>query len=138
MKSKALALTACGIMVLASAALPGLTQEQAADRDRQSTPRRHFGGLIDDYTPSAAVVAGGPYEMRGKWSLTLDEQRGTGTFSAVMNMETSDYGIVQGTVNKDDPTTRGELRKLAFRNISSIKFGCTCPHNRIQSCDLTR
>lgn len=78
----------------------------AGDRDRPSPPPRHFSGLINDYTPSAAVVGGGPYEMRGKWSLAVD-QRGTANFSAVMNMETSDYGIVQGTVNKDDPTTRG-------------------------------
>ena len=79
----------------------------AADRDHPSPPPRHFAGLINDYTPSAAVVVGGPYEMRGKWSLDLDERRGTATFAAVMNMETSDYGITQGTVNKDDPATRG-------------------------------
>ena len=79
----------------------------ALDRDRPSPSPRHFSGLINDYTPSAAVVGGGPYEMRGNWSLDLDEPRGTATFAAVMNMETSDYGIAQGTVNKDDPTTRG-------------------------------
>ena len=51
----------------------------ARDRDRPSPPPRHFSGLINDYTPSAAVVGGGPYEMRGKWSLDLDERRGTAT-----------------------------------------------------------
>ncbi len=85
----------------------GWTGHQAGDRNRPSPPTRHFSGLINDYTPSAAVVGGGPYEMHGKWSLDLDERRGTATFAAVMNMETSDYGITQGTVNKDDPTTRG-------------------------------
>jgi hypothetical protein len=79
----------------------------ARDRDRPSPPPRHFSGLINDYTPSAAVVGGGPYEMRGKWSLDVDERQGTARFSGVMNMETSDYGIAQGTVNKDDPNTRG-------------------------------
>jgi hypothetical protein len=67
----------------------------------------HYSGLLNDHTPSAAVVKGGPYEMRGKWTLEVDERRGTGKFSAEMDMQTSDYGIVQGTVNKDDPTTRG-------------------------------
>ena len=66
-----------------------------------------YVGLINDYTPSAAVTKGGPYEMRGKWSLDVDERHGTARFSAAMNMETSDYGITQGTVNKDDPSTRG-------------------------------
>jgi hypothetical protein len=37
----------------------------------------------------------------------VDKRRGIATFSAAMNMETSDYGIAQNTVNKDDPTTRG-------------------------------
>jgi hypothetical protein len=99
---------ACGIAVVFSAVgLRGVTQDHASDRDQRGTPAaRHFSGLINDYTPSAAIVAGGPYEMRGRWSLDLDERRGTARFSAEMNMETSDYGIVQGTVNKDDPTTR--------------------------------
>ena len=71
------------------------------------TPPVHYEGLINDYTPSAAVVGGGPYEMRGKWSMDVDEFRGTATFYASMNMETSDYGITQGSVDKDNPTSRG-------------------------------
>ncbi|HZP48030.1 MAG TPA: hypothetical protein VFB07_05840 [Vicinamibacterales bacterium] len=98
---------ACAMAVVASAAgVRGLTRDRSDDQGRRSPALRHFRGLINDYTPSAAVVGGGPYEMRGKWSLDVDERVGTAAFSAVMNMETSDYGIVQGTVNKDDPTTR--------------------------------
>ncbi len=67
----------------------------------------HFSGLLNDYTPSAAVVKGGPYEMRGQWQLDLDQRQSMARFSAEMNMETSDFGIAQGTVDKDDPTTRG-------------------------------
>ena len=67
---------------------------------------KHFSGLLNDHTPSAAVVSGGPYEMHGKWSLDVDEARGTATFTAAMDMETSDFGITQGNVNKDDPATR--------------------------------
>jgi hypothetical protein len=90
----------------------GLTAAVAGDRDdrdhgRPDTLPVHFSGLLNDHTPSAAVVKGGPYEMRGKWSMDVDERRGMAQFSAAMDMQTSDYGITQGTVNKDDPTTRG-------------------------------
>ena len=48
-----------------------------------------FSGVINDYSPS--TVSGGPYEIRGDWS--LDVHGGTADFSADLNMETSDYGI---------------------------------------------
>jgi hypothetical protein len=109
MKNKVLRLVARDLAILTVATgLGGLTLALAGER--QEPPPVHYIGLINDYTPSAAVVKGGPYEMRGRWSLDVNERRGTATFSAVMNMETSDYGIVQGTVDKDevDPTkTRG-------------------------------
>ncbi|HUJ32111.1 MAG TPA: hypothetical protein VLY23_12575 [Candidatus Acidoferrum sp.] len=65
----------------------------------------HLSGLINDYTPSN--VAGGPYEMRGKWSLRLHHESHTADFSAFMNMETSDYGISDGNVDPTNPDTRG-------------------------------
>jgi hypothetical protein len=83
----------------------GVTQSRADGPERGDAPR-HFAGLLDDYTPSAAVVKGGPYEMRGKWTLDLDRDGGAARFEASMNMETSDYGITQGTVDKDNPATR--------------------------------
>jgi hypothetical protein len=85
--------------------LSGLTL--AGDSPSYSPPPVHYAGLINDYTPSAAVTKGGPYEMRGRWALDVDERRGAARFSAAMNMETSDFGITQGTVNKDEPATRG-------------------------------
>jgi hypothetical protein len=95
-----------GSIVLAAATgLGGLTL--ALGEDEQPRAPSHFSGLINDYTPSAAVTKGGPYEMRGNWSLEVNERHGTTRFEAAMNMETSDFGITQGTVNKDDPTTRG-------------------------------
>ena len=69
----------------------GFVGTQAGDRSRPSPPPRHFSGLINDYTPSAAVVGGGPYEMRGKWSLDLDERRGTATFDG--GHEHGDLGL---------------------------------------------
>lgn len=117
MQNKALSWMARGTAVLAATSLGGLTVAAAADWQPPSLPPVHYSGLINDYTPSAAVVRNGPYEMRGKWSLDVDPRNGTAKFSAVVNMETSDYGISETTtnpqgvvvplVNKDDPTTRG-------------------------------
>lgn len=106
MKNNAPKWVVLGSAVLVSAATAcGLSL--AEERPPSSAPPVHFIGLINDYTPSAAVTKGGPYEMRGKWSLDIDERRGPARFSAAMNMETSDYGITQNTVNKDEPATRG-------------------------------
>ena len=109
MNSKALRWVARDLAILSVATgLGGFTLAVAGEREEP--PPVHYHGLINDYTPSAAVVKGGPYEMRGRWSLEVNERQGTAKFSAVMNMEASDYGIVQGTVDKDevDPTkTRG-------------------------------
>jgi hypothetical protein len=111
MRNRQLRWTAGGIAVLAVAAVAFGERGTALAGDRDHGPRdlrpEHYSGLLNDHTPSAAIVRGGPYEMRGKWSLELDERRGKASFSAAMDMQTSDYGITQGTVNKDDPTTRG-------------------------------
>jgi len=104
MKKQALGRTACGLAVMIAAAA---SSSFALAGDFVPAASIHYSGLLNDYTPSAAVVKGGPYEMRGKWSLDVDIRRRTAEFSAAMNMETSDYGIAQNTVNKDDPTTRG-------------------------------
>jgi len=91
-------------VVVTATGLGGLSQAQ--DRTPHF-PTVLYTGLLNDYTPSAAITKGGPYEMRGSWSLNVDQRNGTAAFSAAINMETSDYGITQGTVDKDNPTTRG-------------------------------
>src|SRR5271155_3435976 len=64
----------------------------------------HFSGVINDYSPS--TVAGGPYEIRGDWSLDV-ERGGTANFSADLTMETSDYGITSAAqVDPANPATR--------------------------------
>lgn len=107
MKHRTSARIAAGVALLLAAAGSGGPTTALAEGLTAPPPPVHFSGLLNDYTPSTAVVKGGSYEMRGKWTLEVDSKHGTATFSAAMNMETSDYGIVQGTVNKDDPTTRG-------------------------------
>jgi len=63
----------------------------------------HFSGLLNDYTPTSATVAGSPYEMHGKWSLSLSEQPGAATFSAEMTMETADFA----NADPSDPANLG-------------------------------
>src|SRR4029077_13969085 len=104
MKISALKWFLLGSTVVVSATAAGGPLEE---RPAFLQPVVQYVGLINDYTPSAAVTKGGPYEMRGKWSLDVDERHGAARFTAAMNMETSDFGIAQGTVNKDDPSTRG-------------------------------
>jgi hypothetical protein len=59
---------------------------------RAQAPRlRHLSGLINDYTPESGV--GGPWEIRGAWSLEIKEDTGHADFSAVLNMEHSDLWV---------------------------------------------
>jgi hypothetical protein len=108
MKSKGLRWTSRDRAVLALMALAmlpiGIGGPARALAAGQSRLPAHFSGLLNDYTPAAPTVAGGPYEMHGKWSLQLSEEQGTATFSAEMTMETADFA------NSDpshDPTKLG-------------------------------
>jgi hypothetical protein len=127
MKNKAVRWVARDLAILSVATgLGGLTLAWAGDPGEP--PPVHYSGLINDYTASAATIKGGPYEMRGKWSLDVDERRGTAKFSAAMNMEVSDYGITQGTVNKDDPTTRNaHTHHILMTGMVSSDWATSCP-----------
>jgi hypothetical protein len=107
MKSNSLKITVRTFAVLAAGAgLGGLTQAVAST---PPDPPRHLSGLLNDYSPehvNGVAVNGAPYEMRGRWSLDVQRHSGsaaTATFSAALNMETTDAG----NVSQDDPTTRG-------------------------------
>lgn len=65
----------------------------------------HFSGLISDYTPVTGV--GGPWEMRGEWTLDLNKVSGTANFSATLNMTHSDYWVVLNPGSADDDTATG-------------------------------
>src|SRR5271154_2651447 len=107
MKSKDLRWTARGMALVALLALTilamgvaGLPRARAAQLSRLPAS---FSGLLNDYTPPAPTVTGGPYEMHGKWSLHLEE-RGAATFTAEMTMETADFA---NTDPNHDPTKLG-------------------------------
>jgi len=86
-----------------------------------------FSGTIHDYSPS--TVSGGPYEMRGEW--TLDVAAGTATFSADMAMETSDYGITGATqVDPANPATRSpHTHHISLTNAKVSYDISVCPAN---------
>jgi hypothetical protein len=87
----------------------------------------HFSGSVSDYSPS--TVSGGPYEIRGEW--TLDVVSGTATFSADLNMETSDYGITGATqVDPANPATRSpHTHHISATNATVSYDTSSCPAN---------
>lgn len=65
----------------------------------QSPNHMKFRGVINDFTPASTVSPGGPWEVRGHWSLVVKERNGRddckADFSAALTMERSDLGVVQ-------------------------------------------
>ena len=105
----------CGIAI----ALAGVVLMRAQDlRDA------NFSGVISDYTPS--TVSGGPYEVRGTWSLDI---HGTANFSADLAMETSDYGISDATaVDPTNPATRSpHTHHISMTNATVSYDPSVCP-----------
>jgi len=88
----------------------------------------HFKGLINDYSPSN--VSGGPYEIRGTWSLDV-LRTGTANFTADLNMETSDYGISSATaVDPTNPGTRSpHTHHIVVTNATVSYDTSVCPVN---------
>jgi hypothetical protein len=88
----------------------------------------YFKGVIGDYTPSN--VSGGPYEMRGVWSLDVSRS-GTANFTADMTMETSDYGITNATaVDPTNPATRSpHTHHITMTNVPVSYDVSVCPAN---------
>jgi hypothetical protein len=110
----------CGIAIVS-----GLAWVTAQAQDLRPV---HFSGLIHDYTPS--TVSGGPYEMRGEWSLDV-VRGGIANFSADMAMETSDYGITGATqVDPTNPATRSpHTHHITVTNATVTYDMSVCPAN---------
>jgi len=88
-----------------------------------------FKGLVHDYPPSS--VSGGPYEMRGEWSLDVQTTTGTAKFTADLTMETSDYGISNATqVDPANPATRSpHTHHISMTNAAVSYDASVCPAN---------
>jgi hypothetical protein len=80
-------------LTLMALALAAIGMGGAAGTRAAPPPRlpAQLSGFLNDYTPAAPTVGGGPYEMHGKWSLRLNEERASATFSVEMTMETADF-----------------------------------------------
>ena len=87
-----------------------------------------FSGVVNDYSPS--TVSGGPYEIRGDWALDV-ARSGTASFSADLNMETSDYGITGATqVDPTNPATRSpHTHHISMTNVTVSYDTSVCPAN---------
>jgi hypothetical protein len=88
-------------LAISAAGVGGMRSAQAAEPSRLP---ESLSGLLNDYTPPAPTVAGGPYEMHGKWSLHLGDGRRPATFTAEMTMQTADFA---NTDPNHDPTKLG-------------------------------
>src|SRR5689334_6099606 len=110
---------ACTLFGFAIALTAGLAMAEEA---RQID----FKGVLNDYSPS--TVAGGPYEIRGVWSLDI-QKAGTANFSADVTMETSDYGITNATaVDPANPATRGShTHHISLANATVSYDTSACP-----------
>lgn len=88
----------------------------------------HFKGAINDYSPSN--VTGGPWEIRGTWSLDV-QRTGTANFSADLTMATSDYGITNSTaVDPTNPATRSpHTHHVSMTNVAVSYDPSVCPAN---------
>ena len=100
MKSKALGGMAAIVVLLLVASMGAVAQNGV-----------RFSGLINDYTPSIdnnqtpAVNLGGPWEIRGEWTLTVDKD-GKADFSAALTMERSDEGALLQPGGLDSTSAR--------------------------------
>lgn len=98
--------------IIAVLALASGTGALAQTPDRGPDPV-NFWGVINDFTPASTVSPGGPWEVRGHWSLVVKGRYGRADckadFSAALTMERSDQGIIEngnGDFDKTEPLDR--------------------------------
>ncbi len=94
----------------------------------QDSRNVQFKGVIHDYSPS--TVSGGPYEIRGEWSVDV-QRTGTADFTADLTMETSDYGISNASqVDPTNPATRNpHTHHISMTNAAVSYDASVCPAN---------
>jgi hypothetical protein len=89
-------LAGMGIMVLAASVAVAEAHDRAV--------RRYWSGVLNDSTVAAPL--GGPWEIRGEWSLKVDGDAGRADFSAALTMLRSDLGVTENGGDLDDPAAR--------------------------------
>lgn len=95
---------------LAGAVFPGLLLIFNLCAPAETPNHLQFHGVMNDYTPAST---GGPYEVRGPWSLVIKGNCARADchadFSAALSMERSDEGVMENghaDYNGDNPNDR--------------------------------
>jgi hypothetical protein len=85
-------------------------------------------GILSDYTPlNAGASPTGPWEMRGQWSLNIKKD-GKADFSAVMDMELSDYWLFHSNSDAGNPTIRSaHTHHITITNVAVTYNPVDCP-----------
>jgi hypothetical protein len=83
----------------------------------------HLSGVINDYAP----VAGGTtaWEIRGPWSLRINEENNTASFSAALTMELSAVG--QSPANLTAVTLAQHTHNITMKNATVTYNPTNCP-----------
>jgi hypothetical protein len=113
MKSKSLlwATRIIGLLVVA-----GVTGVLAGTR-----APNHFAGLINDYTATAGGT--GPWEVRGPWTLNVNEKTGKADFSAAVTMELSDFALSGTNIGTSARTQHTHHLTVEGGTVKSITGG---------------
>lgn len=89
-------------LIAATGLISFLTLAAGPSSAAQEPAPLKFSGLLNDYSPS--TVNGGPWEMHGQWTLSINAWTGVADFSADMTM--SGYG--KTSMGAPDPTQGGQ------------------------------
>ena len=98
MKNRAFESSARSLMVMLVLAL-------GAGALAENPKHKVFSGFINAYTPQSKVT--GPYEVRGPWSLRMEDHGTKADFNAELNMEFSDGWVITMNMGNFDPMARG-------------------------------
>lgn len=104
------------LSVLAAATGPNVAAQQL-------TPLE-FSGLINDYSPS--TVSGGPWEMHGQWTMSIDARSGMADFSADLTM--SGYGTnSMGAPDATQGGVKAHTHHIKLTNAAITWDSAGCP-----------
>lgn len=115
MKGKLLSWAVCVMGVLALAAGTGALA--------QGPIPTQLSGVIHDYAPVAGAATA--WELRGPWSLKLNEETGTADFSAALTMELSVVG--QSPANVEAVVLAQHTHHIMMKNATVSYNPTNCP-----------
>jgi hypothetical protein len=116
----------CGLCIIAIFALASANSTMAWEPCPE-----HLSGIINDFTPLVLATPTKPatlYEMRGHWSLNVNNRTGKADFSAFMTMELSDYWILFTNSDATIAGIRGaHTHHIVMTDATVTPESTTCP-----------